>query len=228
MLKFVAIFFIVLFSVSCSSPEPEIITVVVTATSRPVTITLTSAPPTHTPTQTSTPQPTSTPEPTYTPTRTPRSTSTRVPTYTPLPVSTPTPTNNDCIDCPLVVPGKAGALRKYEELPASKHHEEKVLLVVCGRGHRVQGLGEVMGGRRSGNAGEVFVKGSANTEFGECVAITAQYDGIQEACRPEPWDTSGVGCSIGRGKTIEVVTFKKVGQITFLTTSEYNELFKLR
>ena len=105
MFKFVAIFSIAVLFLACSSPEPEVITVVVTATPPPVTMTPTSTPapeptytpvptstpvPTHTPTQTFTPQPTFTPVPTYTPTLTPIPTSTRVPTYTPRPTNTPT------------------------------------------------------------------------------------------------------------------------------------------
>ena len=218
MLKFIAIASVAILFLACSLNEPEVVTVIVTATSEPNTDTPASTP---VPASTHTPFPTSTLVPTYTPMPIP--TSTPVPTNTPLPPITLT--HDDCIDCPVVMLGvNRNALKKYEELPASKHHTEKVLLVACGRDNHVPGLGEVMGGRRSGTADEVFVDGVADIEFGECLAITATYAGIQKACRPEPWDTSGYGCSIGKGKTIEVFTFRIVGQMTFLTTSQYNDL----
>ncbi|MDE2686016.1 MAG: hypothetical protein OXI16_00745 [Chloroflexota bacterium] len=99
----------ILFVLACSSSEPEIITVVVTATPLPATTTtpipvVPSPLPPNTPlpantpvtiptsTYTSTPTQTVTPEPTATLTPTPIPTSTRVPTYTPRPTSTATPT----------------------------------------------------------------------------------------------------------------------------------------
>ena len=112
---------------ACSSPEPEVITVVVTATPIPPTLTPTSTTvptATHTPIPTSTPVPTftatptytltPTPSPTLTPTNTPRPTYTfrptrtpfpptrtrrPLPTYTASPTITPTPTFLESLDC---------------------------------------------------------------------------------------------------------------------------------
>ena len=107
-MRFAIVLSILLFLIfACSSPEPKIITVVVTATPEPNMVTHTTTPvptSTHTPVPTFTPEPTSTPEPTwthaptftpeptFTPTLTPTPTITHTPTQTPMPTFTPTPT----------------------------------------------------------------------------------------------------------------------------------------
>ena len=217
MLRFALIIALAVFLLGCSVGRTEIITVVVTATPESVTVMATSmSVPVNTPTvgaaQT----------PTVTATLSP--TATAVPTSTPLP--TPTPINSDCVDCPVVAVGRAGALLKYERKPVARYHTEKVLLVVCGRGYSVEGLGEVMGGMRSLGTDDVFVKGVEGMVEDECVAITAKYIGLTQdvvSCLD-----FGSGCPRGAGLPAEVFMFEKVGQMTSLAYSQYSELYKRR
>ena len=205
---------VILGAMACGPGEPAVTQIVVEVTATP------SPRPTRTPipivvevTATPSPRPTRTPIPTII-----------LPTATPMP---PVSINSDCVGCPVVVPGAWGnqqVLGAYFEWSGASKHPGKVLLVTCSRGDNVYSLGEIMGARGSGTLPkDIAVKGLGVVSKGTCYAITARYDGLQDACIE---NVSGQ-CRFGTGgEDIEILGFDRIGQKTEISGSQYDTLLK--
>ena len=200
----------------------------------------TEIPPSVPPTATATPQLTAALEPTPapTPTPTPEPTPTPAPTPTPEPTPTATPLppvsiNSDCIGCPVVVPGATASNRQsvlaaYREWPGKSRHPDKVLVVSCYRGYDVPRLGHVMGPRGPGapTNGDIFMLGATlSMDDSACYAITAKYAGRKQACREMFTGACQFGSGVGT-TTVEMLGFRKVGESTELSRSQYTTLMR--
>ena len=157
-------------------------------------------------------------------------TPTKRPTRTPTPIPTampPVSINPDCIGCPVVAPGAGGnqqVLDAYREWTGASKHPDPVLLVGCYRGTRIPGLGSIVGAKGAfERKTDVAVTGQFfSRSQGACYAITALYDGLQPAC----WETIPGGCQFGGGQSVETMTFKGIGNVTEISTSQYDTLIK--
>ena len=155
-------------------------------------------------------------------------------TSTPLPTATPRPpvsVNSDCIGCPVVVPGattlsRQSVLAAYREWPGRSKHPNNVLLVSCYRGYRVPQLGYVMGprGPNALASGDIIMSSATVVmDEGACYAITAKYTGQKRACQ-ERYKGS---CQFGYGgSTVEMLGFRKVGESTEISGSQYNTMMQ--
>ena len=149
-------------------------------------------------------------------------------TPTPRPTATPTPepvANSDCAGCPAFMPGVSNDLMKaFTEWPAKGRHPDNLLLFACSRDYRANGK-EVFGSTGPSSERDILVSGlpvAKGLDNGQCYAITSRYDGQEEVC----WLESPFGsCSLRVGvKYLDVFTFKAVGEVTAISTSEYRDL----
>ena len=115
-------------------------------------------------------------------------------------------------------------MNAYWEWPGASRHPDRVLLVSCYRGDKIYGLGHVMGPRGSGSSREDIVVAGLpeSTSDGACYAITAKYDGPKDAC----WERFPGACYAGAGEDIEILGFKRVGEVTEIPNSQYNILLE--
>ena len=98
------------------------------------------------------------------------------------------------------------------------------MLVSCYAGYEVGSIGAIFGPRGWDSGREIGIRGNlSDLEEGVCYAITAKYDGVEEACRNQITDTD---CAVGRGKTVEVFTFRKAGKVNELSASQYWALLR--
>ena len=153
-------------------------------------------------------------------TATPSPTPPVAPTLVPTNTLGPTPAvniNDDCIGCPVVVPGATltvdqPILDAYKEWRGGRHHPNPVVVVSCDRGYSVPELGRILGpmagtGRFESEVREVAVDDFIPTKNvltgGTCYAITSKFSGWGKACR----EITGSGCRYGLGIDVDLLTF---------------------
>ena len=158
-------------------------------------------------------------------------TPTLMPTQTRVPLSSIQP---DCADCPVVVPGATltvyqPLLEAYKEWRSRHHHPNPVVVASCDEGYSVPELGRVFGpmsgmSRSASRVQEIIIIDFIPTKNvltgGTCYAITAEFSGWRKACR----SITGGGCRLGYGLDVELIAFRKTGNATEITRSQYRNL----
>ena len=112
-------------------------------------------------------------------------------------------------------------IEAYREWVGTQYHPDKVILVTCSREDKVSGVGHIYGPRSLPSAKDIVVKGLRGVKpKGSCFAITAKYDGLETLCY------GFIGqCEFGTGGTNkDVLSFKRVGQQTDLSATQYKTL----
>jgi len=114
--------------------------------------------------------------------------------------------------------------KAYQEWSGAEYHPDKVLLVTCSREAEVLGVGHIYGSRGSTSGDDIAVKGVGVVKSqGSCFAITAKYDGLETVC----YENFVGQCRFGTGgRNEEILSFKRVGQQTDLSATQYSNLLR--